>query len=130
MDNISSWVRQARHRAKKHEVPSSLTIFEATDVLSYYNHVCAYCGKPGETLDHAMPLSEGGPNVQGNIMPCCRHCKFLKRNRSLVWMFGEGMISEEKYIELVGHMLSRSGADDVRTILRRAVGYISEDNNG
>lgn len=129
MDNISGWVRQARHRAKKHGVPSYLTTEEATEVVSYYGGLCAYCSeRDAVTLDHAMPVVEDGPNVQANILPCCRHCKFVKRNRSLVWMFSEGLISEELYMGRISQMLLRGGSSELRTIMRRDIGLIGGHN--
>lgn len=47
-------------------------------------NVCAYCdgdngGKPFEP-DHVVPISRGGHNGLGNILPACRSCNGDKRN--------------------------------------------------
>lgn len=130
MDNISSWVRQARHRAKKHDVASSLTTAEATAVLVDHSHTCAYCPQPAITLDHVMPLAEGGPNVPANVVPVCRHCKFVKRNRSVVWLHEQGILESKSYMALIAKLLSRHGAAELRSVLRQAVGLIEEVSDG
>ena len=54
-------------------------------VLAAFNHSCAFCGVTGALLDleHIDPLSQGGHNVFGNIVPACRPCNAQKHARSL-----------------------------------------------
>jgi hypothetical protein len=35
---------------------------------------CAYCGGPGGTVDHVIPLARGGHHAEGNLVPACRSC--------------------------------------------------------
>lgn len=36
---------------------------------------CSWCGAPNaDTLDHFIPLSEGGATVPGNLVPACKSC--------------------------------------------------------
>lgn len=53
---------------------------------------CAYCvTAAGTTLDHVVPLSLGGSNFEGNLVPCCRPCNSSKARLLLVeWRFGHG----------------------------------------
>lgn len=44
---------------------------------------CDYCGGPGETLDHIVPLSRGGLHIPANLAPACLSCNSSKSNRLL-----------------------------------------------
>lgn len=48
------------------------SIFEA------WNHCCAYCSAPADTLDHVVPRSSGGLTVAENLIPACRRCNGAK----------------------------------------------------
>lgn len=46
-----------------------------------FGNCCAYCGKDGRlTLDHFVPISKGGPDALGNIIPACSACNGSKYN--------------------------------------------------
>lgn len=126
MDDIGGWMRQARHRAKKHHAISNLTADEVHAVILEHNSNCAYCDSPYETLDHPLPLSDGGPNTIANVLPCCRRCKLVKRNKSLTWMLHSGMIQEDTYLSLIRTMLSRDVTGAVRITLQHSIGLVED----
>ena len=45
--------------------------------------ICHYCGKkfkPAElTMDHLIPISRGGKNNKGNVVPACKPCNNRKK---------------------------------------------------
>lgn len=127
MNSLSGWVRQSRHRAKRHNVLNTLTMKEAADVVRFYADLCAYCNQRADTMDHAIPLGDGGPNVQANVLTCCRRCKFLKRNHSIAWMYQHNLLSEQLYVSLVGNMLGRSGGGAIKQVLRRESGMVEQE---
>lgn len=47
---------------------------------------CAYCGKPvtypAATLDHVLPLCQGGESTWDNLVCCCTSCNQRKGNRT------------------------------------------------
>lgn len=46
---------------------------------------CAYCGERGQmTMDHVVPVSRGGSNYIGNILPACKPCNSSKGARLLM----------------------------------------------
>ena len=51
-------------------------------VLRRDNHTCLYCGKPGTTIDHVVPRSQGGPSSWMNAVAACRKCNERKANRT------------------------------------------------
>lgn len=52
---------------------------------------CAYCGnrldKETATRDHFLPLSRGGSNKSGNIVPACVLCNTIKADRVFETLF-------------------------------------------
>lgn len=47
-------------------------------IFEQWNHECAYCASPADTLDHVIPRSAGGLTVAENLVPACRSCNGLK----------------------------------------------------
>lgn len=53
-------------------------------VARRFDYCCAYCGEKPERLDpdHVVPLSKGGPNIIGNLLPTCAQCNAEKNART------------------------------------------------
>ena len=49
---------------------------------------CYYCGRPlkkGEvTMDHVVPIAQGGKSTPGNVVPACKACNTAKRDMTAV----------------------------------------------
>lgn len=45
---------------------------------------CAYCGGPGDTVDHVIPRSRGGTDEWDNLVCACRSCNNTKADRTPV----------------------------------------------
>ncbi|SHF79288.1 HNH endonuclease [Streptoalloteichus hindustanus] len=43
---------------------------------------CAYCGRPGDTVDHVLPVSRGGRSEWLNTVCACAPCNGRKRDRT------------------------------------------------
>lgn len=71
---------QAARRARELNAPGSHTFNEWLELVSQYQGRCAYCGRSDLPLtrDHVVPLSGGGSNGIGNILPACRPCNTRK----------------------------------------------------
>jgi 5-methylcytosine-specific restriction endonuclease McrA len=45
---------------------------------------CYYCAKAlarqDVTMDHVVPISQGGTSTKGNVVPACKACNTLKRD--------------------------------------------------
>ena len=53
-------------------------------LVARHNGLCAYCGKnPAEHRDHVMPISRGGGDSIGNILPACSPCNLEKGDKLL-----------------------------------------------
>lgn len=54
LDGRSGWDRQAERRR----------------ILRRHKGICHVCGQPGsDTVDHVIPLAEGGQDIPGNLAP-------------------------------------------------------------
>lgn len=51
-----------------------------TAIKSAFRGCCAYCGDSSSNLhaDHVIPLSVGGANDYGNVLPACSRCNLAK----------------------------------------------------
>lgn len=67
-------IKRALRRAKLSKLPFTLTIHEWLNTLNVYGWRCALCRGPFETLEHVLPLSEGGGTTVENCVPCCKYC--------------------------------------------------------
>ena len=49
---------------------------------------CYYCQKEikklAVTMDHIVPLAQGGKSVRGNVVPACKDCNNKKKDRTAV----------------------------------------------
>jgi len=52
-------------------------------VLEMYDYTCAYCFRPGNTLDHVVPRARGGTNTWDNVVVACLRCNNKKADRLL-----------------------------------------------
>lgn len=80
-----------RRRARK-RTTGEIEIFSAAEIFSRDKYRCHCCGvkcKPNvvvphllaPTLDHLVPLAEGGAHTRANIATACFHCNSVKGER-------------------------------------------------
>ena len=74
------------------------TDYEKKTVYAKNNGKCAICGKPvmykKMTIDHIVPISQGGTNEFSNLQLACHSCNRLKNN-----------FTEEDFYELMAKIL-------------------------
>lgn len=46
------------------------------------DHMCQYCGKAAENVDHVQPRSRGGAHVWENVAASCTRCNARKKDRT------------------------------------------------
>jgi len=128
MDNkiVSNWIRQARYRAKTHDILSDLEIDDVQNIITHFEGKCAYCEEPAETLDHPFPLKTSAPNTPANVLPTCKSCKGVKKNNDIVWLFSHGHIEQKDYLAILEFMFNQRGGETIKNHVRRATGMIDE----
>ncbi|RRJ55010.1 HNH endonuclease [Paenibacillus oralis] len=52
-------------------------------ILRRDKHTCQYCGKPGHTIDHIHPASQGGFTSPRNCVTACLSCNVSKADTTL-----------------------------------------------
>lgn len=79
-------VVQQRRRARLALVESTLTQAQWLQIVDDFNGLCAYCLRGDLPLqqEHMRPISKGGANAVGNVVPSCGPCNFKKHTRDLI----------------------------------------------
>ena len=69
-----------RRRARKAELPATLTEAGWEEILAQHFGRCHYCGRDDMPLaqDHIIPVSKGGGYTKENIVPACQRCNSSK----------------------------------------------------
>ncbi len=73
--------RRQKHRATIAKVPSLPYDFDS--ICKQYGYICLCCKRSDKplTIDHIIPISQGGFNTKKNIQPLCHSCNSSKGNR-------------------------------------------------
>lgn len=76
--------RQVRRADAAGVSVNDLSAAEWRWLCELYDHHCAYCGTATDqlTLDHVVPLSQGGSNTLSNVVPACSGCNSNKGART------------------------------------------------
>lgn len=73
---------------KDYMKPKTVVRFSKNNVFLRDRYVCQYCEKrlekPQCTLDHVMPLSQGGKTSFDNTVTSCSPCNSVKGNRTVM----------------------------------------------
>lgn len=76
--------KRVARRAREANAPGSYTWAEVTRLWITFDKQCAYCHEPTSLADiqaeHVIPLSRGGRNDIGNLLPSCGPCNSDKRD--------------------------------------------------
>jgi 5-methylcytosine-specific restriction endonuclease McrA len=77
-----------RRRARERGAGGSITEAEWQALLQTHNNQCAYCfklltAKGDATLDHKVPLIQGGSHTISNAVAACRSCNSRKKHRTV-----------------------------------------------
>lgn len=72
-------------RIKKHRRRAAgvLTVKDWQSVLSLYGDRCLACGADDVTIDHIIPVSQGGSNTVDNVQPLCGACNAKKATKTI-----------------------------------------------
>jgi 5-methylcytosine-specific restriction endonuclease McrA len=76
---VTHSLSEAKRRAQKQSAGGIFTEMDWNQVKAIYKERCAYCGKRTKlTMDHIVPLVNGGFHGSPNIVPACRSCNSRK----------------------------------------------------
>lgn len=52
-------------------------------ILSRDNNECQYCGALATTVDHVIPVSNGGTDESSNLAAACARCNYSKHDKDV-----------------------------------------------
>lgn len=74
-------------RAREVGAEGHYTLAEWEMLKEIYGHKCLACGRSSDerplTVDHVVPLIEGGSNTIDNIQPLCKPCNSAKHTKTI-----------------------------------------------
>ena len=70
--------RQAKRRAAQCDAGGNVSKDEWVSVGQINDGMCVYCGNEAIAIDHFIPISKGGRNEVGNLVPACTSCNSKK----------------------------------------------------
>lgn len=79
------------------------TAKELKDRLSVFDGCCSYCeAKKPMTVDHFLPISKGGTNALGNIVPACSSCNSSKNaSDPFEWYSKQDFYSKKRWQKIL-----------------------------
>lgn len=96
----SEYHTAAAHRRRARALAGgSYSTADWTRLVNRFQGRCAYCHERPDVLhvEHVVPLSRGGTNTIGNLLPACRSCNLSKGAKLLV----EWRAAREREVENV-----------------------------
>jgi 5-methylcytosine-specific restriction endonuclease McrA len=89
---------------KCHSLP-----YKQEDILNLFNGECAYCGnKVKLSLDHFIPLTKGGSDVKGNLLPACLSCNSSKGNKDAIDWYKKQPFFNQKRLKQILKILGKT----------------------
>jgi hypothetical protein len=81
-------------------------------ILDEWDNRCAYCGQPGDTLDHILARSKGGSmSVVNNLLCCCKFCNGSKSDKAVwEWFRSQPFWSQERE-DLISYWMEHGTLD-------------------
>lgn len=96
-----------KRRTKKRLLDSNLTKSQWEKCINHFDNSCCYCGKKEKTLsmEHFIPLSNGGEWTINNIVPSCRSCNSSKGTKDFFkWYPKQKCYSEQRENKILKYL--------------------------
>lgn len=102
---------ESRRRARKANLPDTLTIPEIEVILNEFKDKCSICSNTYEHLDHFIPVASGhGGTTYENIVPMCSKCNISKGAKNpFVWADTLSEKDRERFDSLVKYLTKING---------------------
>lgn len=95
-------IQQSRMYEATRTYSGHISAEEWLKVCLSFNNTCAYCGTTGPlTMDHIIPVSNGGKNTLGNVVPACRRCNSSKGAKNYrEWYMNQTFFKVDRLIKI------------------------------
>ena len=90
-------------------VRGNFTVAQWHEACAAFNCTCAYCGAKADlTMDHVVPVSQGGETTVGNIIPACRSCNSSKGAKDMIeWYTAQPFYDKARLENIIKYLRSR-----------------------
>jgi len=104
----SANVRSHNYRARKRQLPHTLTSSQWKLIKSHFDNKCSYCGKSSPLAqEHFLAANNGGEYAISNIVPSCQSCNSSKNaSNFFIWYPKQKFYSkarESKILKFLGY---------------------------
>ncbi len=83
-NNPIALLATALNRARRANLPATMTLEEMKAATAHFSGLCAYCAKrEAHLLEHATPISRGGGTTDDNCLPSCLRCNMTKGRHTI-----------------------------------------------
>ena len=107
-----------------------LPMDEWSEVLTFFNHECAYCGsKVGLEQEHIVPVNDGGAYCIGNIVPSCRSCNASKGNKNVDTWYRKSKVFDEERLQKLNEYKCKTNIKVLHKANVSRVDKIREEEN-
>lgn len=95
--------RHNRRARNQSVIIGAYTPKELLALKEVFDNLCAYCcDKTAKSLDHFIPVSKGGSDCLGNLLPCCRSCNSSKCNSDpFEWYSRQDFFSKQQWKKIL-----------------------------
>lgn len=81
----AAWTAQTRERRHAARVRRPNGVARVKRLIEKRKPLCYYCATwPATDVEHVVPLSRGGDNGEGNLVPACHYCNSRKAHRFVI----------------------------------------------
>ena len=100
-----------RRRARKTNLPNTLTTPQWNSTKEHFNNKCCYCGTDSPLVqEHFLALSKGGEYTHNNIVPSCAYCNLSKHAKNFFdWYPKFKYYSKERENVILDYLGYRNG---------------------
>jgi 5-methylcytosine-specific restriction endonuclease McrA len=97
--------RKAMQRSSRRQCLSPLTLNQKIYRFQLWGNSCAYCGSAKKvTVDHVMPLYQGGHDQIDNVVPACLSCNCSKQARPVeAWYRRQPFFTDARWRKIQRH---------------------------
>jgi len=113
-------VESNNSRTYKKGLKGTMSHIEWAFLLAHHGFRCAYCGAVYETMDHIVPVVNGGGTTYTNILPCCHDCN--QKKGTAVWLPAKA----GDYVTVTAVLTDGEDTYDSRHVITRDLGWMNE----
>lgn len=108
------------NRAHKRGTAGKLYAMEWAFILAHHGFRCAYCGRMYESMDHIIPIANGGGTTFTNVLPACHDCN--QKKGTAVWLPAKA----GDYVTVTAVLTDGEDVYDSRHVITRDLGWMNE----